>query len=371
MTLLLSALAFFVLITGLILIHELGHFFAARRFGVVVEEFGFGLPPRLLTVFKSRGTDFTLNWIPFGGFVRLKGENDPALHPSKGSFAAASIWARCVILVAGVAMNFLLALVLFTGGFAWGQWVPTYATLDEMKAAASRGEIRLEMGILIDAVIADEGAAKAGVQPGSLLLAVNGTPITVPEDVVRLQEGKKTATYTVQLRTTPPQTKTYTVSVKEGKTGVSIRSFPTVLEGVNQPLPRAILLSLSEAKIVMEQTVIGIVHLFGSLASSGKVPQGISGIVGIAQLTNQTVQEGWMMYLRLVALLSLSLAALNILPFPALDGGRLLFVLAEGIRRKPADRSFEVTANTIGFVVLLLLIIVVTFSDVLRLFSNI
>src|SRR6185436_2928945 len=115
-------------------------------------------------------------------------------------------------------------------------------------------------------------------------------------------------------------------------------------------------------------TVIGIAKLFTSLASSGKVPEGVTGIVGIAQLTYTSVQEGFMVYLRLVALLSLSLAVLNILPFPALDGGRLIFVLSEVFFR-PSNRRFEVITNTVGFGVLLLVILLVTLYDVLRLFS--
>jgi len=119
---------------------------------------------------------------------------------------------------------------------------------------------------------------------------------------------------------------------------------------------------------MMTQTVIGIGKLVSSIVSTGKVPEGIAGIVGIAQLTHGAVQEGFMHYLRLVALLSLSLAALNVLPFPALDGGRLIFVLAEWISRRPVNRTFEVTTNAIGFVFLLLLILLITFNDIVRLF---
>ncbi len=375
MVLLVTALAFFVLITGLILIHELGHFLAARRFGVVVEEFGFGLPPKIVTVFRKWGTAFTLNAIPFGGFVRLKGENE--LSSAKGSFAAASVTARSIILIAGVFMNFLLAVVLFTGGFWLGGWVPTYTSIDALKQAAVDGQIRLELGVLIDEVTPAGGAAAAKVPVGSFLKEIDGVPLTDPAKVVEMQKGKKSVSYTLEiperdagLSGHPLTTKqTIKVPVTDGRTGIGIREVPMVLEGMPVSLPKALLLALREAKVVMAQTVVGIVHLFGSLARHLTVPDGITGIVGIAQLTHTSVQEGWTVYLRLVALLSLSLAALNILPFPALDGGRLLFVLAEAVRRKPTDHSFEVIANTIGFVLLLGLIVIVTLSDVLRLFS--
>lgn len=371
MSLLISALAFFVLITGLILVHELGHFLAAKRFKVDVEEFGFGLPPKICVVFRKWGTVFTLNAIPFGGFVRLKGENDES--SAKGSFTSASISARSVILVAGVFMNFLLAIVLFTGGFWLDAWVPTFTSLDALKEAAAQGQVHLEMGVLIEDVDPAGGAAKAKVPQGSYLTAIDGTALTDPEDVVKMQTGKHSVQYTVQTYSdtgTPLTTQTMKVAVSaDGHTGIGIREVPIVLTGVNVSFGRALWLALREAKVVMVQTVAGMVHLFVSLASRLQVPAGITGIVGIAQLTHTSVEQGWQVYLRLVALLSLSLAALNILPFPALDGGRLLFVLAEAIRRKPANRSFEVIANTVGFIFLIALIVIVTFSDVLRLFS--
>jgi regulator of sigma E protease len=369
MTVLISAVAFFLLITGLVLIHELGHFLVAKKAGVTVEEFGFGLPPRAATLFRWRGTDFTLNWIPFGGFVRLKGENAATKEErkQKGSFSAASIPWRCAILVAGVAMNFLLAFCIFVFGFSAGQWIPTYLSLEEMQAAAQKGEIHLRLGVVIDDVLVGGGAADAEIPNGSVLLSVDGQPVTEPSDVVDFQKGKRTVTYSFKADTVTTETRTAVVRVEEGKTGVYLRSVPLELSATPRSLLQAVTLSVRETTVVTGQTVIGIAKLFTSLASQGTVPEGVTGIVGIAQITYATVQEGFMMYLRLVALLSLSLAVLNILPFPALDGGRLVFVLAELFIR-PGSRRFEVFINTVGFAVLLLLIVLVTFYDVFRLF---
>lgn len=369
MSLLITALAFFVLITGLILIHELGHYVAARLFGVRVEEFGFGLPPRIFTLFRHAGTLFTFNAIPFGGFVRLQGESDPVPVRGKGSFASASITARSVILIAGVFMNFLLALVLFTGGFRFGGWVPTYTSLDGLKEAAAAGDITLELGVLIDSVEPGGPAEAAGVQAGQILRSIDGTVLTDHLQVRPMQDGKRRVTYLLEKRSPTTEQKTVTVDVQSGRTGVGIRTIPLVLQAKPVGVVEAFVLSLREAKVVMAQTVAGMVHLFTSLASRGVVPDGVTGIVGIAQLTHTSVQEGWPMYLRLVALLSLSLAALNILPFPALDGGRLLFVLVEGVSRRRANRRVELLVNTIGFALLIALIVIVTFSDVRRLFS--
>jgi len=370
MTILLSILAFLILLTGIILIHELGHFLAARSVGVVVEEFGFGLPPRVKTLFKQGTTIFTFNWIPFGGFVRLKGENaiTERERRSKGSFSSVSIPKRIMILVAGVFMNVMLAVILLTIGFSVGRWIPTFFTIEEMQTAADRGVINLELGVLIQEVVSGESAAKVGVPSRSHLVAIDGVPVTMPEEVVELQKGKNRVNYTVRTGEGWVEEQNYSVSLVNGKAGVDIILFPVVLSAPERTVSVALLLSLRETWAVSKQTVIGIGHLFSSIIRQGTVPEGIAGIVGIAQLTHASVQEGLMTYLRLVALLSLSLAVLNILPFPALDGGRLLFVFAELIRRRPVNRRFEMLTNTIGFGFLIFLLAFIAFYDVIRLF---
>lgn len=367
MTIFLSVLAFFLLLTVLILIHEWGHFIAARKSGVIVEEFGFGFPPRAKTLFKQGGTDFTFNWIPFGGFVRLKGENTLSL--TKGSFAATPIWKRVIILVAGVFMNLVLAITLLTVGFSVGQWIPTFFTLEQMEQAAEDGIIDLDLGVLIQEVTSGESAAIAGVPPKSVLVSVDGIEVNVPEDVPPLQEGKRSVVYTVKSGPELSEEANFTVSLKDGKAGVALIPFPLELSAPRHDVFTALKLAFRETWAMSWQTVKGIGFLFKSLASTGKVPEGISGIVGIAQLTYSSVQEGFMTYLRLVALLSLSLAVLNILPFPALDGGRLVFVLAELITHRPVNRRFEMMTNALGFLFLISLLILITFYDVVRLFS--
>jgi regulator of sigma E protease len=368
MGLLISALAFFVLLSLLVLIHEFGHYIAAVRSGVTVEEFGFGLPPRAKTLFHYRKTRFSLNWIPFGGFVRLKGENamTERERAAPGSFGAATIPRRILILIAGVLMNFLFAIVIFTFGFSFWQWVPTYVSFEQMKEAGARGEITLNPGVRIASVVPEGTAAQAQVPGQSLLLSVDGTPVFEPTDVVKAQDGKTSVTYTLRPNDGKGEETTVRVSVAEGRTGVELQYFPQVLSH-KRSLPRSVLLSFREAEVVTVQTVIGIAQLFQSLAWKGRVPEGVTGIVGIAVLTHDSVQEGFMPYIRLIALLSLSLAALNILPFPALDGGRLMFLLIEAIRQRPAPRRFELMVNTIGFLLLIGLILVITYNDILRL----
>ena len=370
MSVLLSALAFFLLLTVLILFHECGHFFAARKAGVIVEEFGFGLPPRAKTLFHQGGTRFSLNWIPFGGFVRLKGENalSEKERRSHGSFGRASVLARIVILTAGVAMNFLFAIVIFTIGFSFAKWIPTYVEYKDMEAAAARGEIFMTSNVLIRDVVSGGAAAKVGVPAKSILARINEEAITNPEQVATLQEGKRSVRYTVLTGEDFQEEKTFTISLIDGKSGISLQPFPRNVSSPDRSLVDAFILSLREAKVMTVQTVIGMFTLFRSLATTGAVPEGITGIVGIAQLTHESVQVGFMTYLRLVALLSLSLAILNILPLPAFDGGRLLFVLIEVVMQRPANRRLELTTNAVGFTFLLLLILLITYHDILRLF---
>jgi regulator of sigma E protease len=360
MAFLLSAVAFIVLLSVLIIIHELGHYTAARSAGVEVEEFGFGLPPRATTLFKLGRTRFTLNWIPFGGFVRLKGENEPDSVKSRepGSFAAASVPARLMILVAGVLMNFLLAIVLLTIGFSLGRWIPTYFSVEQMEADAARGIIQLELGVLIEDVVSGGSAARAGVPEKSILTKIDDVAIERPEQVQEIQEGKRRVIYKVLTGEGFTEEHAYQIDLEDGKSGVLISLFPRQLAAPRRSLVQALGLSLRETTFMTKQTVIGIGHLFSSLAQRGTVPEGVTGLVGIAQLTYASVQEGFMTYLRLVALLSLSLAVLNILPFPALDGGRVIF-----------NRRVEVLVNAFGFFFLLAVIFLITFYDVIRLFN--
>ncbi len=372
MEVLLSVVAFLILLTVLILIHELGHFTAAILSGVTVEEFGLGLPPRAKKLFKKKGTIYSLNWIPFGGFVRLKGENAITQKERKapGSFGSVSAWKKVVILSAGVFNNFVLAIVILAVGFSVGKWIPTYFTLEDMERSAAQGIIELELGVFISDVNSGEGAAKVGVPEGSIIAAVNGTEVRVPQDVADIQEGKRSVTYTILTGEGFKEEKKFSVQLEDGKSGVELVPFPVVLEATERNLETSVKLAFRETWAVSVMTVKGIGTLFSLLIRTGRIPEGISGIVGIAQMTHVSVQEGWMTYLRLVALLSLSLAVLNILPFPALDGGRLVFVFAEFVSRRPVNRQFELIINTFGFLFLIFLLILITYYDVIRLFTG-
>jgi regulator of sigma E protease len=343
----------------------------AKFFGVDVEEFGFGLPPRAKKLFTRKGTLFSLNWVPFGGFVRLKGENEVDLEKrfEKGSFASASYGARIMILTGGVLMNFLLAFFLLTVGFSAGRWVPNfYTSIEELKAAAAVGEIYLETGVYITEVMPEGPADKAGIKKDTAIQSVDGTLVIEPEDVIALQKDKHSVTYQLLEGEDKMQRSVTVTGLIDGKSGIGISPFAAKLSAPRRSVITAVQLAGKETMFMTVQTVKGILHLFSSILTRAQVPEGITGIVGIAVLTYSSVQEGLMTYLRLVALLSLSLAILNVLPLPALDGGRLLFVLVEMIIRRPLNQRFELITNAVGFFLLIGLIIIITFNDVIQLF---
>lgn len=380
MTWILSGIAFLALLTLLVIAHELGHYFASVWSKVTVEEFGFGLPPRAKKLFTHKGTLFSLNWIPFGGFVRLKGENslDPLEREKQGSFVAASIPARLIILSAGVFMNFVIAICLFTFGFWIWQWAPTYLSLDSLREGEAKGEVQVEWTLYVSEVVEGSKAQQAGVEGGEILSAVDGERVVTVQDVLAIQEGKRSVEYTLlsdadALATTEEEfqsRRTVNVFLEDGKSGVALSPFALNLTGAERSLTQGISLAMRESWTVTSGTVQGVGRLLGNLFVEQRVPSDIAGIVGIAQLTHSSVQQGLMKYLRLVALLSLSLAVLNILPFPALDGGRVVFVLYELVARKPVNRRFEVITNGVGIAFIMALMLAVTWNDVLRLLSS-
>src|SRR3989338_105880 len=377
MTVVISGIAFLALLTLLVIVHEFGHYLAAVWSRVRVEEFGFGIPPRAMKLFSYKETLFSLNYIPFGGFVRLQGENslDPNERERAGSFAAASIPARLFILVAGVCMNLLVAVLLFTFGFWLWNWVPTYLTLDELRGGEARGEVQVDWSLYISEVVDGAPAATAGIKEGGVLTAVDGTPVTCVDEVLGLQEGKHLVTYTVKYPETNggeefAEEETVKVNLKDGKAGVALSPFALDLHVSDRSFFTGVTLALRETWTVTVGTVKGVGVLLKSLAFEQRVPPDIAGIVGIAQLTYTSVQEGFMKYLRLVALLSLSLAVLNILPFPALDGGRILFVAYELLLRRPVNRRVEVITNGVGIALIMALMIAVTWNDILRIISS-
>ena len=380
---LLTIVSFLLILTVLVLIHEAGHFFTAKLFGVKVEEFGFGFPPRAWGK-KIGETLYSINWLPIGGFVKLFGEDEAgggkvgissskspstsfgspqdksfgfAQDKSSGTsdlhraFFARPVWQRFLIVFAGVFMNFVLATLLLT--YLVGvQGIP---------APGNK--------IFVTAVVKNSPAQHAGLVPGDRIVKVDGNAVSSTNYIIsytKAHEGKQ-ITLTIETKEKKLEKVLLTPRVhfpaNEGAMGVAIETnvvakhFPWYLwplEGLKMAILQSWLI------------LTGLWGLLTQLTTQGKVPQDLAGPIGIAQITGQFVQMGFTATLSLLALLSLNLAILNVLPIPALDGGRLFFIVIEGITRRKVSPKIEGYVHTAGMVFLLILIALITLHDIIR-----
>lgn len=366
-----TIIVFLLILTILVLIHEAGHFFVAKKLGIKVEEFGFGLPPRAFGI-KRGETIYSINWLPFGGFVKLYGEDDAGGgRVKRGStekelravdknraFFARSPWQRALVVLAGVFMNFTLAVVIISYFFGIaGVQVP--------------GE-----QVIIREVIKDSPAYIAGLKTGDIIKEINGTRITSPAKLIattkiylgekinlRVEEKLDNKTEVKNIQIIPR--KNYPSS--EGPMGIAISPNIVIKK---YPLYQAPFVGLAEALKDSWMIASGLGMIVYQLLVHAQVPKGVAGPVGIAQLTGQFVAIGPLAVLSFVSLLSLNLAILNILPIPALDGGRLFFILIEGVTGRKVSARFESYAHAVGMVLLLALIVIITLSDIIRFISG-
>ena len=349
----------FIIILGLLVfIHELGHFVMARILGVRVKEFGFGFPPRLWGI-RRGGTTYSINWIPLGGFVRLHGE-DGEEHDA-GSFVAQRAWKRLLILIAGVSMNVVLAAAVFGVGFAIG--LPT-----DMSAGVPAGGHVRDIQVQVVEVAENSAASSIGLQPGDGLLSLNGQNISSIEDAQRIARDAGAASVAISYRRSGNIEQSTVQLAKIPETnliglGVSLVKVGTV----SYPFYRA----AWEGIIAAGSALWAILQAFGqlveNLARTGSVGGDVAGPVGIAVLTGQVSRLGFAYLLQFIALLSLNLAIINILPIPALDGGRVLFLVIEKLRGKPISRVSEAKIHNAGFAILIALVALITFRDVIKL----
>lgn len=356
------AVIIFVIILGLlVLVHEFGHFIVAKKSGMLVEEFGFGFPPRLFS-FQKGETRYSFNLIPLGGFVKILGENNKDGQNPR-SFINKSFFARFSTLVAGVLMNFVLAWVLFSVGFGIG--LPT--VVQSGQTVPVHGTLRSE-AITILEVAANSPAEKAGLRAGDHILAADGLVVSDEQSLdqfieyvkskagkdvsMHLRRGSEELYLTLSPRLNPPP--------EEGAIGIALGnvgklSFPWYLAPV---------MGLKATGNVISGTA----EAFWNLIVHGDGLSSVGGPVKIASLTGQVSKLGLAYILQFAAFLSVNLGILNIVPFPALDGGRILFLIVEKIRRKRNNEAFEQYANAIGFGLLIMLILVITARDIKGLF---
>jgi regulator of sigma E protease len=359
-----TLIVFLLVISVLIFVHELGHFVVAKRTGMIVEEFGFGFPPRLWS-FKWRGTVYSINLIPFGGFVRIFGEEGEHRR-AQGSFGHAGFWSQLGVVVAGVFMNFLLAVVLLIICNSLGLRVGLFD--DQMKARATDQHVQILQ------VAPDSPAQKGGLQSLDEIVgfkAPNGALTTTgtPEAVQQYAFAHAGTPVVMVVRrgvtdTDIPLALRQAQGPGQGPIGISL-----ALTGViRYPWYESIWRGAWDAALLFLATLAGYWGLLKSLFVDGRLGADIAGPVGIATMTGQAARVGFTYLIQFVAMISVNLAVLNILPFPALDGGRAVMVAAEKFRGKPLSESAERAINSFGFLVLLALMVAVTIKDIVKFF---
>jgi len=370
-----SILVFLVIFSVLILVHEFGHFYAARRAGVKVEEFGMGLPPRAKGLWKDKmGTLYSLNWIPFGGFVRMYGEDseDEKMRNKEGSFASKSIGARTIIILAGVLMNFLLGYVILVLLFTVGT-KPFIVTQEDFQYYREQGIIDAVEQVVVMDFAQESQADEAGLQSGDIIVEAGGSTIMTNADLVSVAEGAAGEQLPVLVRR-GEETLSFEVPVNdEGRLGVVISEAPDVKEikDLQYSFPNALVQAGYETGRLSILTMKMFIQVLFDLFTKAEISEQVSGPVGIAQLTHQTTQNGdGFDILKLIALLSISLGAINVLPIPALDGGRFLSILFEVVTRRRPDASLEAKIHAFGFILILILILAVTYNDIVKLLGT-
>lgn len=356
-----TILLFLVLLSALVIAHEWGHYQAARRAKMDIEEFGIGFPPRIFGVKDSRGTLWSLNLIPLGGFVRIKGENgEERDHP--GAFASKSFLSRLAVLFGGIAMNIVVAYILFSAGYLFG--IPTLTEGMDLPHARIT-----DKALVVMEVVPSSPATDAGLSIGDTLLSIDGKTYETSEDaraaLTPHEDGSPLALEVKQ----GGEVKTLSVTpryVEEiGRDGVGLAVAETGI--VHYPVYLAPVKGAETTAIVTVQIIEGFGGMITGLLHRENVVANLSGPVGIAVITGEVAKLGIPYLIQFAAMLSLNLAVLNAIPFPALDGGRILFLLIEAVRRKPNSETLERTIHSIGFALLLLLVVFVTYKDILKL----
>lgn len=348
----LITIAEFILFFGLmIFVHELGHFLSGRIFKVNIEEFGFGYPPRMVKLFTAKGTIFSINWIPFGGFVRFKGEDNPG---EPGSLASEKPWKRLIILSSGAIMNIVTGILIFSLVFAQ-TGIPDNRRVQILDVAAN------------------SPASAAGIQAGDLVVSVNGVSVEGMEDLsakvqqnlgreitVVVERAGQTQTIQVTPRANPPE--------GQGALGI-VMTTPVKEATYFQAIPFAVQSVGQYAKLLVQMPIRLIRGQIDPADARVVGPKGIYDMFSQAREADEEVTADQaaatpaVNTLWLLAVLSVAIGITNLLPIPALDGGRILFLLPELLFKRRIKPEYESMVHLIGFALLIILMIYVTFQD--------
>lgn len=365
----------FILVLGLlVLVHEFGHFYVAKRSGVQVDEFGIGFPPRIAAK-KFGDTTYTLNAIPLGGFVKIAGvgeiedeEGDGEAKKKKNltgkKFADISKLRQFAILFAGIGMNLLLAVLLF--------FIVHLAGAAGDPNTASASAILSNERVVIVSVQEDSPAAEAGLEPGDVIVNIGGqTAITASEQLQHALGSNAGEQTRIEIsRTGHPEPITSVQVTPESRTteageeyvgiGVGLQDVATV----RYPIHIAFLKAFETTFNILIAIIVSLAQLVGGIFTGTADTSGIAGPIGIAAITGEVARTGIIQLLQFSAILSINLAIFNLLPIPALDGGRILFTAIEAIRGKEVNKRLETIIHQFGFLLLMLLVLVVTLRDI-------
>jgi len=383
----LTLIIFLLVLSVLVFAHEFGHFMTARKFGVRSEEFGFGFPPRAIGWYQNKSgkwqqvlgnasiesldnnenenlqpgkgkTVYSLNWLPLGGFVKIKGQDGDGKEDGD-SFGAKKIWQRIIILAAGVVMNIILAWFLFSIAYIIG--------LPQSTDSLGKGAITSNANVVVAEVISGTAAEKAGLKINDYILEVDGQKVGTEKDLQDLiaVRGGKEVNLLIERNNIKENLKVFPVS-NGGRATMGVAIFSAAL--VRYPFLNSFWEGAKTTIFVLGEIFVAFWGLIKSIFAGQNVGDQFAGPVGIAKITGQAARLGINYLLQFAALLSLNLAVINILPFPALDGGRIFFLLIEKIRNKPLRKEVEGLIHNIGFFILIALVLFITYKDIVKLF---
>ncbi|MBI4085519.1 MAG: site-2 protease family protein [Candidatus Liptonbacteria bacterium] len=355
----LIGLIVFISLALLILGHEAGHFFTAKFFRMRIDEFGFGFPPRIKAwrpfdsaQGKKGETEYSVNWLPFGGFVKIAGEEEQITNPEKLQslspedkkryFLFQDAWKRFIVIASGVLVNFVFGWLIISSVFMAG--TPPVLVINWVQSGSP--------------------AEKAGIEAGDVL-----KNYPTGDDFIGFVNGHRGKEVTLNILRgnqditikAVPRTST---SPDEGALGIQFSEAGIQKQGLFQALWNG----LKESIYICWATLVAMYELFKNLFLQGSLLPGVVGPVGIFTVAEKTGQIGMIYLAQLIGFISLNLAVLNLIPFPALDGGRLLLIVLEKLRGSPISIKIQAAINGVGFVILLVLMVTITFRDIVNLF---
>lgn len=359
-----AVLLFLVILLVLVIAHEFGHFILAKWTNMRVDEFAFGFPPRLFARKKGE-TTYSINAIPLGGYVSIWGENGEPNDTAKNhprAFGNRPWWAQLIVLIAGVAMNMFLAWIIFVS--------ISYGKVEVSTSDETYGKMAKDTMLVVTDVAPDSPAFRAGIIPGSTILNVTSAGakanLTDATSLINFIGAHNNDPLTITYRHIDGAPSSTTIAAVYGivpdkkAIGISVDNIGVI----DTTFVEAIKIGSTRTYDITMMTFDGLRMLVSSVYKGQSVLQSLSGPIGIAKIVGTTSEYGYKAVLTLVAILSINLAIFNILPLPALDGGRIVVVIIEAITKRKVPHKYYSWVNVVGFVLLMLLLLIVTVHDI-------